>query len=241
MKIISFAVDNFRGISGGLERNIIYFDNSNTLLIFGQNNTGKSAFLHAYEYFFYNTHPSLEDFYLQDPNNKISFELEVELSDADKGILEQKSKKASYMFQNYLSKDGRLKMQKIWGSEDVKTKSKTYKETNRTFSPKTSDWDDKYYGGIGLHEVFQESLPKPIHIKAMPTEEETEKIVNQILAIRAEEFLKDAANQKYKDAIEAIKELKEKMYDPERIQQYKTHVNEQFQKLFSERLWSQIL
>ncbi len=47
MKIISFAINNFRGITGGFENNRINFSNSNTVFIFGQNNVGKSTFLNT--------------------------------------------------------------------------------------------------------------------------------------------------------------------------------------------------
>jgi AAA15 family ATPase/GTPase len=61
MKIISFGVNNFRGISGGLENNTIEFNNSNTIFLLGQNNVGKSSFLKAYEFFYKNTTPTPED------------------------------------------------------------------------------------------------------------------------------------------------------------------------------------
>ena len=51
MKITFFAVNNFRGISGGLDINKIIFKDTNTLFIYGQNNAGKSSFLKAYEFF----------------------------------------------------------------------------------------------------------------------------------------------------------------------------------------------
>ena len=51
MKIISFGVNNFRGIAGGIQNNTIEFNNSNTIFLLGQNNVGKSSFLKAYEFF----------------------------------------------------------------------------------------------------------------------------------------------------------------------------------------------
>ncbi|WP_374462335.1 AAA family ATPase [Chryseobacterium sp.] len=68
MKIISFGVNNFRGISGGIEKNTIEFNNSNTIFLLGQNNVGKSSFLKAYDFFYRNSSPILEDIHRMDTN-----------------------------------------------------------------------------------------------------------------------------------------------------------------------------
>ncbi|WP_457831550.1 AAA family ATPase, partial [Staphylococcus aureus] len=52
MRLIKFKVNNFRAITGGLEKNEIDFSGSNTIFIFGQNNVGKSTFLAAYDFFY---------------------------------------------------------------------------------------------------------------------------------------------------------------------------------------------
>ena len=76
-------MNNFRGLSGGLEQNKIVFKDTNTLFIFGQNNTGKSTFLDAYRFFYEDRDPKKEDFYRQDTENIISFEIEVQLDEYD--------------------------------------------------------------------------------------------------------------------------------------------------------------
>ena len=90
MKISFFAVNNFRGISGGLNSNRIEFKDTNTLFIYGPNNVGKSTFLKAYEFFFYDTTPVKDDFYRCNFENLIEFEMEVELDDLDKESIETK-------------------------------------------------------------------------------------------------------------------------------------------------------
>ena len=54
MKLIKMSVDNFRGISGGLSRNSINFEDISSIFVFGQNNVGKTSFLKAYEVFYHN-------------------------------------------------------------------------------------------------------------------------------------------------------------------------------------------
>ncbi|GAB7206441.1 hypothetical protein OS21_29340 [Dickeya oryzae] len=46
---------------------------------------------------------------------------------------------------------------------------------NYTYDYKKNTYDNIGYATVGLHSVFQSCLPKPIFIKAMPTEEEAKK------------------------------------------------------------------
>lgn len=71
MKIISFGVNNFRGISGGIENNTIEFKDSNTIFLLGQNNLGKSSFLKDYEFFYKNTTATPEDLFKRNTDYKI--------------------------------------------------------------------------------------------------------------------------------------------------------------------------
>ncbi len=234
MKIIRFAVNGFRGINGGLDNNSVNFENSNTIFIFGQNNTGKSSFLAAYNNFYMNSEPEMEDFHMQDLKNEIVYELEVELDEYDKQRMNEVSAKANFLFNNYVQ-NNRLRLQKIWRIEDGgKGKKQSIKSSNKTFDPSKKIWDEKDYGGIGLHEVFRECLPQPILIKAMPTEIEVESTVQQVLTTKAQESLEAKDNKKLKEAVKVIEELRDKMFDPARIENYRTKVNEQFQKLFSD-------
>lgn len=94
MKILSFAVNNFRALSGGLENNRVDFKESNTIFLFGQNNVGKSTFLKAYEFFYKSDTAKDDDFFKKDINKKMEFELEVELDEFDfKKIAEVAPKK----------------------------------------------------------------------------------------------------------------------------------------------------
>ena len=57
----------------------------------------------------------------------------------------------------------------------------SFETVNYTWDYEEKEWNQKNYGGIGLDTVFQAALPKPIFIKAMPTEAEAEAIINEIL------------------------------------------------------------
>ncbi len=228
MKIISFGVNNFRGISGGIENNTIEFHNSNTIFLLGQNNVGKSSFLKAYEFFYKNTTTTAEDFYRMNLENSIEFELVLQLDmyDFQKDSLKNKQEG----LKKWLNKDNFLKIKKIIRLKPGKKIE--FESENYTWDYGNQLWEKKNYGGIGLDSVFQSALPKPIFIKAMPTESEVEIIINDILKQKAESNLKDKERQELKDAQEKILDLQNKLYNPESINSYKNEVNRHFNELF---------
>lgn len=229
MKIISFAVNNFRGISGGLEQNIIEFKDSNTIFLLGQNNVGKSSFLKAYEFFHNSSSPSKEDLYKQDNTKNIEFELTLQLDDYDFAKDAIKNKEEG--IKKWLNKDNYLRVKRVIRPKGTATIA-FEKAENYTWDYNNKKYEKKNYGGIGLDTVFQAALPKPIFIKAMPTEDEVEKIINTILEAKVKQNLKDKEREELKEAQRKIKELQDKLYNPESISNYKTEVNTHFQELF---------
>lgn len=227
MRITSFSVNNYRGITGGLGNNRLDFDGINTLFIFGQNNTGKSTFLRAYEFFYLDSDPALSDFYRQTKDNVIEIEIEVALDDWDRQRIEEAAPKAKESYKAYLIDGCKLRLRNQWTLEGKKAKKKAL-----TWDPKGSDYVEKGYASVGLHQVFQYCLPRPIFIKAMPTEEEAKSILNEVLKSVAESRLKDVELEELKSAQSKIKELQEKMYNKDVIQKYEDSVNDYMQALF---------
>jgi putative ATP-dependent endonuclease of the OLD family len=227
MKITNFSVNNYRGITGGLDKNRIDFDEINTLFIFGQNNTGKSTFLKAYEFFYLDQEPAISDFFRQSPQSLLQIEIEVELDERDKQRIETAAPKAKDSYKNYLLPDSRIRLRNEWKLKDKKIEKKAL-----TWSPTDGDFIEKGYASVGLHRVFQSCLPKPIFIKAMPSEEEAKSILNEILKSVAESRLKDAELDELKAAQSKIKELQEKMYNKDVIKVYEDSVNEHMNALF---------
>ncbi|WP_194852324.1 ATP-dependent nuclease [Nonlabens antarcticus] len=230
MRIISFSVNNFRAINGGLEQNTIEFKDSNTIFILGQNNVGKSSFLRAYEYYAKSISCKIEDFFRQDIDSKIEFELRLQLDDYD---FEKTSiaKKADSL-KDWLDENNILYIRReIKANQKGKTTT-IEKAQNFTWDNNLNDWVEKSYGGLGLDTVFQAALPTPIFIKAMPTEEEVDVIINEILAAKAALRLKEKDREELKIAQEKMRELQDKLYNAESIKAYKTEVNNQFKNLF---------
>ncbi|EFO2378649.1 ATP-dependent endonuclease [Escherichia coli] len=231
MKISFFGVNNFRTISGGIGNNRIIFKDSNTLFIYGANNAGKSTYLKAYMFFYSNEKPIIDDFFKRDDNNSIEFELEVQLDDLDKERIEAKAPKQKESYKKYLNNDF-IRIKKVWSKNGTRIEDKNY--TYDYSKGDSGEYDEVGYATIGLHQVFQSCLPKPIFIKAMPTEEEAKKILNEILKMMAENTLKTSDLDELKAAQNKIKELQDKMYDPELIETYQNSVNGYFNKIFGD-------
>ncbi|MDO4764202.1 MAG: hypothetical protein Q4A00_07465 [Flavobacteriaceae bacterium] len=66
----------------------------------------------------------------------------------------------------------------------------------------------------------------------MPTEEQVEKIINDILSAQAEKRLSEQDIDELRNAKDTIKKLNDKLYNPEIIDKYKNEANLHFQKLF---------
>ncbi|HHG0537822.1 ATP-dependent endonuclease [Klebsiella pneumoniae] len=231
MKISFFGVNNFRTISGGIDNNKIIFKDTNTLFIYGANNAGKSTFLKAYMFFYSNEKPNIDDFFKRDGNNSIEFELEVQLDELDKERIEAKAPQQKESYKKYLNNDY-IRIKKVWRKDGAKIEDKNY--TFDYSKGENGEYDEIGYATVGLHTVFQSCLPKPVFIKAMPTEEEAKKILNEILKMMAESTLKTSDLEELKAAQDKIKELQDKMYDPELIETYQSSVNGYFNKIFGD-------
>ena len=227
MKITNFSVNNYRGITGGLDKNRIDFDEINTLFIFGQNNTGKSTFLKAYDFFYSDPEPTVSDFFRQSTQSLLQIQIEVALDEWDKQRIEAAAPKAKDSYKDYLLPGSRIRLRNEW-----QLKGKKAEKRALTWSPSDNNFVEKGYASVGLHRVFQSCLPKPIFIKAMPSEEEAKTILNEILKSVAESRLKDFELNELIAAQSKIKELQEKMYNKDVIKAYEDSVNEHMAALF---------
>lgn len=228
MRIKSFAINNFRGITGGLDKNLINFDDSNTIFVFGQNNVGKSSVLKAYEAF-YEDKVTEKDFHNTN-NEDIEIEVEFIIEEAtDKPIIDAASNnKFDNLKSEYLDSNNVLKLKKTFKSSD-----KGKKPNNQTYKPTSSSYETKGYGGIGLHAPFQRMMLQPLYIKAMPNESDVENIVTEVLKEVATSRLKDTERAELKAAEATIQKLQDQIYKTGDIDTYKQEVNQKFSNLFN--------
>lgn len=227
MKIVNFGVNNYRGISGGLEPNTLDFRGINTLFIFGQNNTGKSTFLRAYDFFYHDELPTPDDFFRKKTENTIQIQIEVDLDEWDRKRIEEAAPKAKDSYKAYLIDGTRIRLRNEWIPDGKKVKKRAL-----TWNPAQNDFVEIGYASVGLHGVFQSCMPRPIKIKAMPNEEESKAILNEILKAVAESKLKDKELQELRDAQSKIKGLQDKMYKKDVLDKYEKSVNSYMSTLF---------
>lgn len=227
MIIKSLAVDNFRGITGGTDHNKIYFDNKNAIFLFGQNNVGKSSFLRAYKVF-YDDAVSNDDFPF-DGDKDIVIEIELKVNEAveKESINQATSNKFDHIKENYLDTNGILRLRKTWKREDAGKKSQ-----NETWNVKTEAWEQKAYAGIGWGNVFQSLMMKPLFINAMPTEQDVQTVVTEVLKEVATSKLTKEKSAALDGALSTISSLQDEIYSKTDIDSYKKDVNERFESLF---------
>ncbi|MBS1503774.1 MAG: AAA family ATPase, partial [Bacteroidetes bacterium] len=232
MRLIKFSVNNFRAISGGLESNQINFDGSNTIFIFGQNNVGKSTFLAAYEFIYYDKSPVVDDFYKRDISKSMEFELELGVDNIDLNYIKAAQEKKLDSFKQYVDDHSTIRIRRSFTLSQSGTTYKASSAVDVTWNPVTKEWDNKSFGSIGLIRVFTALMPRPILIKAMPTEQEVENVVNEILEGMAKARLDDKELSELRNAQKTVEELQAKMYNPTSINEYEEEVNKHFQQLF---------
>lgn len=226
MLIRSFSVDNFRGICGGLDQNMVNFDGKNAIFLFGQNNVGKSSFLRAYEAF-YDDLVNEEDFPFEGSKD-ITMEISLYVDEATEKdeINKGTSNKFDNIKDNYLDINSTLRLSKTWISTNKK------KSINKTFNVKTNKWDEVAYAGIGWANVFRPLMMRPLFINAMPTEQDVQNIVTEVLKEVAASRLTKENNEKLDAALSVISDLQNEVYSKSDIALYKKDVNERFGSLF---------
>lgn len=226
MRIKSFAINNFRGITGGLDRNIINFDDSNTIFVFGQNNVGKSSILKAYEAFYLDSITEKDLCNSNSDDAEIAVEFYIDET-TDKAVIEaQGGNKYNNLKSKYLNDNGVLKLKKTFSRTDKKP-------SNQTFDTATNAYVDIGYGGIGAHGPFKSMMLQPLYIKAMPSEADVESIVTEVLKEVATGRLKDSEREELKAAEQTIENLQAAIYKTSDRDTYTNEVNEKFGRLFN--------
>ena len=137
MKIKSLTVKSFRNING--ENNILEFDDSDIIFIFGQNNVGKSTFLRAYEYFVAPKRKCvLSDFHDFDETNKIEMEMIFIKEEGDNSIFDKKG------LNHWVTNENQIRFRKTWSKIGVEGQKET-------FNPQTGEYENNGFGGFETH------------------------------------------------------------------------------------------
>lgn len=218
MKLISFNVQNFRGLKGN--DNKISFENSNLIFLIGNNNSGKSTFLKAYEFFVNPKSIAFNDDFL-DKDTSIPIELiaEFRIEPGDE------QRHPEWMINKYADKDGIIKIKKLWRSPGAIVEKFSYDPIKQAF----------FSGGFGgLDTLITKYSPTPIFVNAIATPEDLEKSINDIIAKNHVKKLKSQYATEYDSIIDLLSDLKEKISQAQEIIDINTRVNEQFKNVFPE-------
>lgn len=215
MKLKSLSIKNFRGLRG--EENKISFENSNLIFLIGNNNSGKSTFLHAYEFFLNSRAISNIDDFL-DKNSSTPIEIIAEF---------KKEYREGIVYPDWVDlwKDENdiIKIKKVW-SESGKTYDKyTYKPSEERFVE----------GGFGgFDTLLTKYAPTPIFVNAIATPEDLEISINEIITKNHIKKLKTQYVEDYQSIIKSLSELKNKISEAEEIRNINNKVNELFKSVF---------
>ncbi len=188
--------------------------------------------LSAYDFLYSGKSPTEDDFYKKNEGLPVEFELEALIDAKDLGYIEESQPKKVESFKKYLSNGGIIKIRRVFNALREKGKMKIENPKDTTLNPVSGDWEESAFGTIGLSQIFQYLLPTPILIKAMPTEEEVELVINEVLSSKAKQRLNAEDFHELSDARKTIRVLQDKMYNPDSIKKYKEEINSHFKKLF---------
>ncbi|TYO99364.1 putative ATP-dependent endonuclease of OLD family [Geothermobacter ehrlichii] len=220
MKLVEFRITNFRGLGGS--GNVITFDGSNVIFLIGQNNVGKSSFLHAYEFFVNSRQKAAEsDFFQYKTDTAIEMEADFRREEGDDENPDF-SGEPDWIEKWVQTDTGLITIKKIWT------------EVGKAFTKYTKGADGEFVknGFGGMDSLFTKYAPTPIAINAIETVESLEKKVNEIIEKEHLKKLKENYTTEYDDAVTAIRKIQEKVTSSEAIQTYNTNINASFKKVF---------
>jgi AAA15 family ATPase/GTPase len=220
MKLTELRITNFRGLGG--VHNVINFEDSNVIFLLGQNNVGKSSFLHAYEFFVNPKQKATESDFFQykiDSNIEIEADFKREANDDDNPDF---SDEPDWINKWVQTDTGLITVKKVWENPDKAFKKFTKKPDGEFVSN----------GFGGMDSLFTKYAPTPIAINAIETVESLEKKVNQVIEKEHLKKLKTEYATEYNTAVDAICKIQEKVTSSASIQTYNTNINASFKKVF---------
>jgi predicted ATP-dependent endonuclease of OLD family len=219
-------IKNFRALKGN--DNIIMFDKSNIIYLIGQNNTGKSSFLHAYEFFVKSKQKAtVKDFHNYDETIPVEIEawfLKEESDDDDTDLAGPTKTRDPNWIDKWVDNDNIVKVKKIWAEADNSFKKFTYK-------PSEDDWVLNGFGGFDT--LLQKYAPTPIFINAIETEASLEKNVNDLINSNFLKTIENTHQFEYESIKKAISDLQNQITGSEAVGNFNDQLNEDFKKVFS--------
>ncbi|PKG45434.1 MULTISPECIES: ATP-dependent endonuclease [unclassified Planococcus (in: firmicutes)] len=215
MKLKKLRVSNFRGIGGDADNPGIEIDFEDIDLVFliGQNNTGKSSILHAYEYFVLSKIESkFSDFHKRNLN-PITIEGWIQTeSDEDREHL---------ALVKSVDDEGVARFRKIWGNIGEGAQKYTY-------NVETAEW--RPGGAGGFDSLLQNACPEPMWLRGLDGVdiilEKVQKLIKEKVIDQASEMQRFIT---IKDELEA---LRTEIIQADYSRKLETRLNDMMQETF---------
>lgn len=216
MKLTELAIKNFRSIKG--EGIILSLADSDIIFLFGQNNSGKSSLLSAYEYLITpNKKATLNDFLGFDTANEIEIKATFLKEEGDEEVFENKG------FNKWVDDSGYIRFRKCWTAVDVVGQK-------QTLDPQTNEYVNDGFGGLEQH--LTKHSPTPVRIPAFPTPTDLTKFIKETVQKSVLKTLKDEEAEAYEKVLIEINSLQDRILSKEVITGKSAQANLNFKKIF---------
>ena len=220
MRLVELRITNFRGLGGA--SNVVRFEGSNVIFLIGQNNAGKSSYLHAYEFFVNSKQKATKsDFFQYKTDTPIEIEADFRREEGDEENPDFLNE-PDWIDKWVQAETGLITIKKVWNDVD-KIFSKSTKSANGEFVKN---------GFGGMDSLFTKYAPTPIPINAIETVDSLEKKVNEIIENEHLKKIKEDYKLEYDEAVSAIRIIQDKVTSSGSIQSYNTNINASFKKVF---------
>jgi predicted ATP-dependent endonuclease of OLD family len=222
MRLRNIKVNNFRCIGG--ESVEISLANSDIIFLVGQNNTGKSAILAAYEYLVTpNQKARLSDFH--------SFKNTVPINigatfEKESGDIEEFEKKG---LDKWVDDNGLICFQKVWTTPGVAGQKST-------LDPSTGQFEEDGFKGLESH--FKRHAPTAVRIPAMPKVDELSKWVNDTMKKTVLKQIDVCAKEECAELVRRMHDLEERLLSEDTVSEISEIANRNFQKVFPDHVLS---
>jgi hypothetical protein len=215
MKIEQFRIKNFRAIGGGPggEGITIKFADNNLIFLSGENNTGKSSVLVAYDSFVTSDFkPSESDFNAKNLETPIEIEAWIR-AESDEDRDHQALRK--------WWKDDIAKIKKTWKKAGVECDKESFDPSNETWTTG---------GAGGFDSLLQNACPTVVWIKGMTSPAD---VIPQLQGLIKETILKRlAGTDEYKQAEESVRNLHRLIDGDDYAMKMQVRLNDTVQRIF---------
>lgn len=215
MKLIKLKISNFRGIGGnvtttGVE---IDFENIDLVYLIGQNNTGKSTVLHAYEYFVTSSMVVKENDFHNNNLNPIIIEGWIQA--------ESDEERDHPAMRNSIDANGIGRFKKQWNQIGKVAEKFTFNFSNGRWG---------LGGAGGFDSLLQNACPEPIWLRGL---DDVEIVLEKVQKLIKDKVIDNAINSTRFEIIQTqLETLRQEVISDEYSIRLQTRLNEMMQETF---------